>query len=195
MNLTAVDWAIVFVALGLMIFSVIAAKRLMRSVDDFFINGQMFWAISMFGAAVVYIAVSLLNRKSDFDMDKLLNRGNYAVASESAIVEKAPSRGWRMLGMDKEFTRFDKFIYITNYIWTGGWTLVFIVGTIYNLTHDVSDDAWMDFWRIYLLIHVSLAAIVVFWFATGGLRDSKDMIKRLRTMKRDDADDGFVNRT
>ena len=163
-------------------------------VDDFLINGQMFWAISMFGAAVVYIFVSLLSRKKEFNMDKLLNRGKYAVASESVIVEKAPSRGWRILGMGKEFTRFDKFIYILNYVWTGGWTLVFIVGTIYNLTYDVSDDAWMDFWRIYLLIHVALAVIVVFWFATGGLRDLRDMISRLRTMKRDDTDDGFIPR-
>ncbi len=163
-------------------------------VDNFFINGQWFWMISMFGASVVYVVVSLLGRSRPFEMDKLLKRGKYAVKEESQVIEAVPSRGWRILGMGKEFTRGDKFIYIVNYIWTGGWTLVFIVGTVYNLMYDVSDDTWMSFWKIYLGIHVTLAVIVIFWFTIGGFRDIKRMFTRLRTMKRDDSDDGSVAR-
>ena len=163
-------------------------------VDNFFINGQWFWMISMFGASVVYVVVSLLGRSRPFEMDKLLKRGKYAVKEESQVIEAVPSRGWRILGMGKEFTRGDKFIYIVNYIWTGGWTLVFIVGTVYNLMYDVSDDTWMSFWKIYLGIHVTLAVIVIFWFTIGGFRDLKRMFTRLRTMKRDDSDDGSVAR-
>ena len=163
-------------------------------VDNFFINGQWFWIISMFGASVVYVVVSLLGRSRPFEMDKLLKRGKYAVKEESQVIEAVPSRGWRILGMGKEFTRGDKFIYIVNYIWTGGWTLVFIVGTVYNLMYDVSDDTWMSFWKIYLGIHVTLAVIVIFWFTIGGFRDIKRMFTRLRTMKRDDSDDGSVAR-
>ena len=129
------------------------------------------------------------------DMDKLLHRGQYAVQDENAVVAAVPSKGWKLLGMGKEFTRFDKFIYIMNYVWTGGWTLVFIVGTIYNLTHEVSDDTWMKFWRIYLLIHAGVAVVVIFWFMVGGFKDLKAMVKRLRTMDRDDSDDGFVARS
>lgn len=55
-----------------------------------------------------------------------------------------------------------------------------------------SDDGWMKFWRIFLVIHVVLAVVVIFWFAIGGFKDLFAMIRRLKTMERDDTDDGFV---
>jgi len=161
---------------------------------DFWINGQWFWMISMFGASIVYIGVSLLGKRREFNLDKLLNRGEYAIKDETKVVNPVPVRGWRMLGMGREFTRGDKFIYIVNYIWTGGWTLVFIVGTIYNLTYEVSDESWMDFWKVYLVIHLGLAVISIVWFGIGGMIDLKKMVARLRTAARDDSDDGFVAR-
>jgi len=188
---TAAAWAAMITGSGIAVGGIITHQL----VDDFWVNGQWFWMISMFGASVVYVLVSLLGPGKPFDLDKLLNRGKYAVAGEKEVVAAAPSRGWKMLGMGSEFTRGDKFIYIANYIWTGGWTLVFIFGTIYNLTHDVSDDAWMKFWKIYVAIHVVVAVIVIFWFIIGGARDIKRMVKRLTTMDRDESDDGFIRPT
>ncbi|MCP4583642.1 MAG: sodium:solute symporter [candidate division Zixibacteria bacterium] len=159
---------------------------------DFFINGQMFWMIGMFGSSVIYIVVSLLSKKKSFNLDKLLHRGKYVIKDESKIVTAIPERGWKMLGMGKEFTKGDKLIYIVNYIWTGGWTIVFVWGTIYNLTHEVSDQSWMQFWSIFIKIHVALAIISIIWFTIGGIIDLRKMIHRLKTMKRDDKDDGFV---
>ena len=125
-------------------------------------------------------------------MDKLLNRGAHSRDDEGKVVTSSPSRGWKMLGMGREFTKFDKFIYIANYIWTFGWTAVFIAGTIYNLNYEVSDDIWMSFWQVYVIIHVALATVTIFWFAGGGMRDLRDMFSRLSRMRRDDRDDGFV---
>jgi len=161
---------------------------------DFFINGQMFWMIGMFGGSLLYVIVSLFGKRKDYNLNKMLHRGEYAVEGEMEIIEKEPSRGWRLLGMGREFTKFDKFIYIANYAWTGTWTLVFIIGTVYNLSHEVSDASWMTFWKYYVYIQMGLAIIVIFWFTIGGLKDIKVMIHRLRTMKRDDSDDGFVVR-
>ena len=53
---------------------------------------------------------------------------------------------------------------------------------------------WMTFWKYYMYIQLGLAIIVIFWFTIGGLKDIKVMVHRLRTMKRDDSDDGFVAR-
>ena len=36
------------------------------------------------------------------------------------------------------------------------------------------------------------SCLVILWFAIGGTRDLKDMIRRLSTMVRDHKDDGFV---
>ena len=120
-------------------------------------------------SAFTYVVISLLGKQKKFEMDKMLNRGNFAIKEETKVVNAAPDRGWKLLGMGKEFTKGDKFIYILNYIWTGGWTIIFIVGTIYNLSHDVTDSSWMQFWSIYLQIQIALALISIVWFTIGGL--------------------------
>jgi SSS family solute:Na+ symporter len=162
-------------------------------IPDFPINGQWFWGISMAGAAIVYILFSLLGKRREYDLDKLLHRGQYAIKGESAVVDAVPSKGWKILGMGKEFTRGDKFIYILNYVWTGAWLLIFAVGTIYNLTHDVADSSWAQFWRIYLAIHITVSAVIIVWFIIGGFRDLRRMNRRLETDLRDHGDQGFVH--
>ena len=156
------------------------------------INGQVYWAIGMGTSTLSYIAVSLLGKKTNFNMDKLLNRGNYVIEGEMEIVNEAPERGWKMLGMGKEFTMGDKFIYIVNYIWTFSWTILFIVGTVYNLYYDVSDTSWMTFWKYYLFINIGMAMISIIWFTWGGFKDLNVMMTKLRSDERDHKDDGWV---
>ncbi|MFH1864466.1 MAG: hypothetical protein ABIK85_01160, partial [Candidatus Eisenbacteria bacterium] len=79
---------------------------------------------------------------------------------------------------------------IASYVHTGIWILVFIVGTIYNLHHDVPDAAWASFWRVYFFIQVVISLLVIVWFSIGGFRDIGSMLGRLRVMKRDALDDG-----
>jgi len=161
-------------------------------VENFPINGQWFWGIGIVFSSLLYVLVSLIGEKKSANLDKLLHRGKYAVEGEMKVISAAPTRGWKMLGMGKEFTKGDKFIYIISYIWIGLWTIVFIIGTIYNLTHEVGDAAWAAYWRIYVLIHVSVSVVVVIWFTIGGVFDMKSMFRQLRTMQRDDDDDGMV---
>ncbi len=104
------------------------------------INGQQYWAIAMFASSLLYIVVSLLGKRKVFDLDRLLRRGEHAIIDESSQA-KIPSRGWRMLGMGREFGKGDRIIIIASYCWTGLWTLIFIFGTIYNLSlRDLPDD-------------------------------------------------------
>ncbi len=156
------------------------------------INGQVYWGIGMGASTLMYVVVSLLGKPKEFNLDKLLQRGNYLNSDETQIVNENPERGWKILGMGKEFTKFDKFIYILNYVWTFGWTIVFIIGTIYNLSNDVSDNSWMNFWWIYLMIHIVLAIISMIWFTIGGFIDLRKMMYRLKNLQRDHTDDGFI---
>ncbi len=158
---------------------------------DFFINGQEFWGLAMGLSSVVYVLVSLLSGKKDFNMDKMLHRGAYAV-EEDKVVEEVPSRGLKMLGMGKEFTRGDKIIYIAAYSWTFLWFAVFVIGTWTNFTSEVSDSAWMGFWKWFIIINTVASVGIIIWFAIGGTRDLKDMLKRLATAVRNHQDDGFV---
>ncbi len=98
---------------------------------NFPINGQMFWGLAMASSLVVYVVVSLLtSRGRTFDMDRMLHRGKHEIAGETktihargirarsrtaesdplaepgapAAVDAVPVKGWKVLGMGREFT-------------------------------------------------------------------------------------------
>ncbi len=156
------------------------------------INGQEYWGIGMASSSISYIFVSLIGNRSSIDMDKLLNRGRYSIKGEMAVVNKEPELGWKIFGMGAEFTKSDKLIYILNYVWTGMWTLIFIIGTVYNLSNPVSDSSWMKYWEYYIYLNMVVSIIIIVWFTVGGISDLKHMISSLKSDHRDHGDDGWV---
>jgi SSS family solute:Na+ symporter len=185
---TAAAWSAMIIGSVISITGIIV-----QQIDpDFPINGQVFWGISMGVSSLVYVLISLLGERQDFNMDKMLHRGSYALQEETIIGDEVPLKGWRVLGINKEFTKGDKIIYVAAYGWTFLWVAVFIIGTVFNLTSDVADAAWLTFWKSFVLINLVVSSIVVIWFTIGGVKDFKDMIQRLKTMVRDHGDDGSV---
>ena len=187
---TAAAWS------ALIVGSVIAVTGiiLQQIFPDFPINGQYFWAMAMGGSTLVYILVSLLGKKQEFDMDKMLHRGKYEIKEETVIVDEVPQKGWKMLGVGKEFTKGDKIIYIAAYVWTFLWVLIFVAGTIMNITSEISDSSWLEFWKFFVITNLIASVFIVIWFTFGGIKDLKDMLNRLNTMVRDHSDDGTVNK-
>ena len=171
--------------------SYVQLKNILEFIRN--INGQEYWGISMGASAFAYVVVSALDNSEPFNMDKLLNRGKYAIEGEKKIVNENTELGWKIFLMGEEFTKGDKLIYILNYVWTGIWTLVFIVGTIYNLSNEVSDASWMFFWRNYIYIFIVISLVIIVWFTVGGFHDLKIMMDKLKTEKRDHHDDGWVS--
>ena len=158
------------------------------------INGQEYWGIGMAASSLSYVSVSLAGSGTRVDMDKLLNRGKYSIQGEVKVVNQEPDFGWKIFGMGKEFTKTDKLIYIVNYFWTGMWTLVFIFGTVYNLSNPVSNSSWMTYWKYYIYINIAVCSVIIVWFTLGGISDLRHMIKSLKTENRDHGDDGWVDR-
>lgn len=168
---------------------------IIHTIDEkFFINGQEFWAIAMGASALMFILISLFGKRRVYDFDKLFHRGKFALPEDQVERETVTDRFWKIFGMGKEFSRGDKIIYIANYVWTIGWFLVFVVGTVYSLSHDVKDESWMLFWKIHLGIHIGLAVITVVWFTIGGVFDLKKMMATLKARVRDEKDDGFIRK-
>ncbi len=160
--------------------------------EGFFLDGQHFFGISMVASSVAYIVVSLLGKKRIFNMDKMLHRGKYKIESEHTIKIEQPNKFLKILGIGKEFSKGDIFLYFGSYTWIFVWALVFIVGTIYYFMHGITDAAWMKFWYIFLIIYVVMSIVVVIWFGFGGFKDIRDMLNRLKTLVRDDRDNGTV---
>jgi SSS family solute:Na+ symporter len=179
---------------ALIVGSVVAVSGiiLQQVYKDFPINGQYFWGIAMGLSSLVYVLVSLLGKKSNFNMDKMLHRGKYAIKEETVIIDEVPLKGLKMLGMGKEFTKGDKIIYLTAYTWTFLWVVVFIIGTIFNLSGDVPDSSWITFWKYFVFINLVASIVVIIWFTFGGIKDFKEMLHRLTIMVRNHKDDGTV---
>ncbi|MCC6399010.1 MAG: sodium:solute symporter, partial [Bacteroidetes bacterium] len=187
---TAAAWSALITGSAIAVGGIVVQQL----IPGFFINGQEFWGLAMLVSSLVYILVSLIGGRTDFDMDKMLHRGAYAIKEETRIVSEVPARGWKMLGMGKEFTRGDKIIYLAAYAWTFAWTIVFLVGTWFNLSSEVSDNSWMSFWRWFVLINTGVSVVIILWFAVGGTKDLREMLKRLSTATRNHQDDGFVKK-
>jgi SSS family solute:Na+ symporter len=166
---------------------------LQQFYPHFPINGQQFWGIAMAVSSIIYIIVSLINNKPAFNMEKMLHRGQYASLDENIKVNKPSSKRFRILGITKEFTQKDKIIYYVTYGWTFLWVIVFIVGTIINLSKDVPDSSWLSFWHYYVIINLVISVFIIIWFIFGGTKDMRNMIQKLKTMKRDYNDNGTVN--
>jgi SSS family solute:Na+ symporter len=187
---TAAAWAAMLTGSTIAVSGII----LHQLFADFPINGQVFWGLAMAASSLVYVTVSLLGGREPFDLDRLLHRGRHAVPGEDPGELQRPRRGLRAIALGPEATRGDRAIYAVTYAWIGLWTLVFFVGTAWNLAADVSDAAWGRFWRIYVYAQAAAAAAVILWFTTGGLRDIRRMLLDLGTARRDDSDDGWVQR-
>jgi SSS family solute:Na+ symporter len=187
---TAAAWSAMIMGSAIAVGGIV----IRQIVPDFFINGQWFWGIAMAASSAAYIVVSLFTggRKKPFDLDRMLHRGPYLIQEEFKVVVEQPARGWKVLGMGKEFTRFDKIIYIATYGWTLVWTAIFIAGSIYNLTHKVGNGPWLSFWKVYVWVYLIASILVLLWFSIGGITNLKEMTRVLRIRKRDPRDSGFV---
>jgi len=187
---TAAAWAAMLTGSTIAVSGIVIHQM----VEDFPINGQVFWGIAMAASTLVYIFVSLLGAGRKFDLEDLLARGAAAGDPEPDRIGLPPTRGWRALGLGPNASRIDRLIYLVTYGWIGTWTIVFVIGTVWNLTHDVPDADWRRFWEFYVALQVVVSGIVILWFAAGGLRDLRHMLARLSVARRDESDDGWVER-
>ncbi|MFH1571711.1 MAG: hypothetical protein ABIL09_27220 [Gemmatimonadota bacterium] len=157
------------------------------------ISGQVLMFYAMVVAIGLYIVLSLLDRQV-FDMDRLLHRGRYAVAADAAVADAAPPpTGLKaLLGVSPEFTRTDRILYFATMGWSLFWIAVFVVLLVVNLVQVQSDRFWFTYWKWTLMLHLGLGFVTVVWFSIGGAGDIRDIVRRLSTLQRNDADDGRV---
>ena len=164
--------------------------------DEFPLNGQWVNFIAMLCAIVAYVVCSLaawlVFKRPPADMDRLLHRGRYAVKGDHVGELVKPVSGLRAAFPTEEFSFGDKCIWYAKLAWTLIWFSIFLFGTIYCLTHEVSDDAWVTFWFWKVVITVIIGVGTTIWFFIGGIYDIKALFHTLATMKRDDSDDGRV---
>ncbi|MBC2592883.1 sodium:solute symporter [Ruficoccus amylovorans] len=169
--------------------------------EKFPLNGMQMSFIAAVVAILAYVICSLLSRRPPADMDRLLHRGKYAVKADVAsgavpapLDQPRPRRTLaQRLGIGPEFTRGDKIIYVLKLTWAMFFVLVFAVGTIIHLFVPIPDSVWEKWWGFKVGLTYCVGIITVIWFLWGGFRDLGIMARALRSLQRDESDDGTVS--
>jgi solute:Na+ symporter, SSS family len=160
--------------------------------QTFRLNGTVVAFIAAITSSLVYIIVSFLSRRRDFDLSAMFQR-----RAAVELAEKAPalkrSLPARIMGFNESFTRGDKTIaaVLLGYSFLAAGVNVVVV--LMNLFHHWTIEWWSTYWLIFaLILPMVLGAATLSWFTLGGLRDTRDFFRALRTIKRDARDDGRV---
>lgn len=184
---TAAAWSSMIVGSALAVSGLI----IHQIIDDFPINEMVINFIAMTCSILTYIVVSFFTKGQEFNIEKMLHRGKYAIREASGELSSIPARGFRAI-ITQHFTLQDKIIYASVLIWILGLWTIFLIGTILNIIHDVKVEAWIVYWHIYLYAMLIMGIGATVWLTVGGFIDLGKMFKVLSTAKRNVMDDGTI---
>jgi len=150
------------------------------------LTGQELTFLAMVCSIAAYVLASLLGPAQSTDMDALLHRAGRPERSVPSWLER--------LGIDREFTRGDRWVAYVSVAWPLLWSALFLSVTVWNLVRDVPTSWWLRFWQVWIWVFTGGAAAVTVWFTIGGLSDLRYLFRRLERVVPDPADDGRVAR-
>jgi len=167
--------------------------------NEFFLNRMWISCFAVIVAIAAYLIATLLTYRQDFNLDRMLHRGPWAVAGDEKIAESAMARRRfsfkTLIGITPEFTRGDTAISMSLFLYRIAWFVVFAAITLWNIPKAWRwpERWWINFWHVTCIwLPFIIAIVMVVWFTWGGLKDIRDLFVRLRTARRDAADDGTV---
>ena len=178
-----------------------------NNMEKFPINGRVISFYIMIISLLLYVSISLLQKLFgkgvQFNLEKMLHRGQYDTHQEHQ--DHGNARKWeRLLGITPEFTRGDKLIFYASLAWTALWFFIFIFYTLAyflggsrvdgKFIGGVDTEGWLSLWKGQIYVTLVLGIGCTIWLALGGIKDVISLFKRLKTLKRDDTDNGFVKK-
>lgn len=174
---------------------------LMENAEKFPINGQYIYGLTMLVSVVGYVLVSLLGPRHEHNMDRLLHRGQYAAHSEfqsgqTAGLQSAKRFNFnRLIGINDNFSRFDRFIAYFTTLWGLSWWGIFLLFTTLALsTSWLTMEFWIEFWWWKLIpFSIILGTVCSIWIIIGGCCDSIRLLKDLKQERIDDKDNGYIS--
>ena len=168
-------------------------------VDNKYLTGQWLYLWATAVAVFLYVACSLLGKRQKFNLDKMLHRGKYKIASDQVVGDASAAADkwtWKTaLGITNEFTQGDKWIYGIAIGQTFLILVWFIALTTIAVFVGLTPVQWSDCHRYFLWFWFMACFAIAIWLCIGGVRDAISFFKDLKSVQRDDADDGAVAET
>ena len=157
------------------------------------INGGWLAFFSSLLAIAVYVSVSLMTSKKPFNLERMLHRGEYAIATDRPQ-NRSSFRGrfLQLIGITEEFSRSDRVLAVVLVAWNTLWLTFFVVFSLINVVLGVSDAIWAKYWHFVVIMNLCLSIPISIWFAVGGTLDIRALYRILATAVRDATDDGRV---
>ena len=148
-----------------------------------------FWAsvISLVSYIVISLCERYIRRMPDFNLDRMLHRGAYALPGEAK-----PAVGLKALGFNNAFTLSDKIIYLITIGWNLVWFVIGITLLLLERAGVMTAARWSNFWIWFMIIGVVVGFGTTIWFLIGGVSDMRKLFHTLKTAHSDDSDDGRV---
>lgn len=163
---------------------------------NFFLTGQEIYFFAMLIAVSLYTVFSLIGKRTHFNLEKMLHRGQYRIASENesdiSIESHSKFSIKRAFGITKDFTRGDKLIYGISIVHTLLLFSVFAGITALAFLFEFTDQQWKNYHYYMLWFTMSMSLMIAVWLAIGGIKDAIHLFRDLRTAKKDFSDDGKV---
>jgi SSS family solute:Na+ symporter len=191
---TAGAWAALLTGSSLAAGGILAQQF----ANHFPLNGMQVSFYATLSAISVYAIVSLLTYKQDFNLDRMLHRGQYATAESPSSQQSVPSQNknarWqKLLGFDNCFTRADKWVAGILFGWGVFWFAVVALGALWNFIAPWPTSVWITYWHITGIgVPICISFITAIWFTWGGVRDIRSLFRHLQEERVCHSDDGTV---
>ncbi len=170
--------------------------------EKLFINSTEIYGLSMVLSVAAYCLGSWIalkcGRCQKFNLDALLHRGENASvkAKDRGVAAFATRTLQRLVGIDDEYTRGDKIIAWTSFLYIIVWRIGFAtLGVLlWNMANPLPAAWWGDYYYVMTLcIPMVLGMVCTIWFIWGGVRDLIRLFHDLGARVRDASDNGYVS--
>lgn len=167
--------------------------------DRFPITGQEIYFLTMLLATAFYVGVSLLTCREPFNLERMLHRGAYLRPEDRTYVPPQlghPLRQWKrvLLGFDEQFTRGDRILSVSVFAYSMTLFAIWLGVVAWNVfVRPFGADGWANyFWIMNIGLALVVGSVTSVWFTVGGVRDLREMFRRLAVLGRNTLDDGRV---